>query len=341
MMPSSRCVFLWGPLLIALSTASLAQSSGDFNSQIRQGEDALLTGQADAALSAGGAAVRDAPDRWDGYALTGRALLALKRYEQAADELSSAIERAPAAEQPALRKLRRETLLAETGAPAPAAPPVASAPVAPPTPPVPPPPSAPAVAAAPAAPAPAAPVARRGRKSRSSLVIFSPDSEEATWTDSAGLMWARPWYYPASDVGPFSFTQAQAVCAGLKLQGEQDWRLPTVDEVQRVYQVSSKAFRFSTPKFDSDYGLNEAIKHDAWQVREFTVDGDQFDGNRLLIWSSTPGDQAGRHEAVYFGRAYSVDDDKKVGSALHGTMKRSPYHAYVLCVRNAPDQAPR
>lgn len=343
MKPSSRSVFLWGPLLAALTATSLAQSSGDFDAQIQQGDDALLTGQADAALSAGDAAVRDAPDRWDGYALSGRALLALKRYEQAADALSRAIERAPAAEQPALRKLRRETLLAETGAPAPPAPPVASAPVAPPTPPVPPaPPPAPAVAAAPTPPpAPAAPVARRGRKSKSPLVVFSPDSDQAAWTDSAGLMWARPWYYPANEVGPFDFTQAKAVCAGLRLLGQQDWRLPTAQEVQRIYLVSSRSFRLSTPKFDPDYGLNEAIKRDAWQVHEFTVDGDQFNGNRVLIWSSTPGDQPGRHEAVYFGHVYSVDDSKKVGSKLHGTVWRAPYHAYALCVRNAPDQASR
>jgi hypothetical protein len=365
-----RSSYLWAPLLVALATASLGQSSfgqasSDFDTQIRQGDAELQTGQADAALSAGDAAVRIAPDRWDGYALSGRALLALKRYEMAADALSRAIERAPGAEQPALRELRRECLLAEAGAPAsvPATAPVASAqqaapaPAAPPAPPVaeaPPapastpevatPPPAPAVAAAASAPAtaspaPAAPVvARRARKSKSPLVFFNPDSPEAAWTDSAGLMWARPWYYPGKEVGPFDFTQAKAVCTGLKLLGQQDWRLPTVEEVQRVYEVSSKAFRFSPPKFDPDYGLNEAIKHDAWPVHDFTVNGDTFNGNRVLIWSSTPGDQPGRHEAVYFGRAYSVDDDQKIGSALHGTMRRSPFHAYALCVRGAEDQ---
>lgn len=367
MMPSSRWKLLWAPLLVLLAATSLAQSSGDFEVQIRQGDAALQSGQDEVALSAGDAAVRIAPDRWDGYALSGRALLALRRYEMAADALSRAIERAPAVEQPALRELRRQCLLAEAGpasaAPAgPPVPPVASAPQYAPTPAAPsvptpppvaaapaptPPPPAPVVAAAPAAPATAAPaapapkVARRGRKSKSPLVFFNPDAPEAVWSDDAGLMWARPWYYPASDVGPFNFPQAQSVCANLKLLGQQDWRLPTVEEVQRVYMVSSKSFRFSPPKFDPDYGLNDALKHDAWRVREFTVDGDTFNGNRILIWSSTPGDKPGRHEAVYFGRAYSVDDDQKVGSALHGTMRRSPYHAYVLCVRNGQDQASR
>jgi hypothetical protein len=172
------------------------------------------------------------------------------------------------------------------------------------------------------------------------LVFFDADSAEAAWMDDKGLLWARPWYYPATDIGPFDFPQAQAVCAGLRLLG-QHWRLPTVEEVQRVYDVSSKAFRFSPPKFDPDYGLNDAIKHDAWRVSDFAVNGDTFNGNRILIWSSTPGDQPGRHEGVYFGHAYSVDDDAKVGSALHGTRRRSPYHAYALCVRDSGDQAPR
>lgn len=363
-------MYLWAPLLLALATASLAQSNDDFDAQLQQGDAALQRGLPDAALSAGDAAVRDNPDRWNGYALSGRALLELKRYEMAADALSRAIERAPAAEQPALRELRRQSLLAEAGGPAPgpvAAPLAQAAPVAPPplspqeaapaqpSPPAPvsaapqasspvsPPSVAPAVAAAPAAPAPApaARVARRGRKSQSSLGIFNSDSPEAVWTDSAGLMWARPWYYPQGDVGPFDYPQAQALCAGLKLAGQQGWRLPTVEEVKRIYAVSSRTFRFSAPKFDPDYGLNEAIKRDAWQVHEFTVDGDQFNGDRVLIWSSTPGDQAGRHQAVYFGRVYSADDNVKIGSKLHGTMRRSPYHAYALCVRNAPDQASR
>lgn len=354
----SRTALLCAPLLALLGTVSLAQSNGEFDAQILQGDTALQSGRADAALSFGDAAIRMSPDRWDGYALSGRALLALRRYESAADALSRAIERAPAAVQPELRLLRRDSLLAEAGQPsqAPAAPPVASAPAVAPTPPVapeppavaaeapPPPPAvppAPAVAAAPApappAAAPQAPatpvVARRGRRSRSPLQFYNPDSEDAAWTDSAGLMWARPWYYPSSEVGPFDFAEAKAVCAGLKLLGQQDWRLPTVEEVQRIYQVSSKAFRFSPPKFDPDYGLNEAMKHDAWRVRDFEVNGDSFNGNRVLIWSSTPGDRAGRHEAVYFGRAYSVDDNEKIGSSLHGTIRRSPFHAYALCVR--------
>lgn len=367
MKPIFRSLFGWAPCLVLVAAVSLAQSPSDFEAQLRAGDAALQAGRADAALSAGDAAVRLAPDRWDGYALSGRALLALKRYESAADALSKAIDRAPEGEQTELRDLRRQCLLEEAGvtpgapaaavagggaAPAPSAP-VASAPVppaapavqaaAPAAPAAPVPPAAPAVqaAASPAPPATPARVARRKRKSKAPLLLFDPNSPEAAWTDSTGLIWARPWYYPAKDLGPFDFPQAQAVCAGLELLGEHDWRLPTVQEVQRIYQVSSKMFRFSPPKFDPDYGLNEAMKHDAWRVPDFTVGGDTFDGNRVLIWSSTPGDQPGRHEAVYFGRAYSVDDDQKVGSSLHGTHRRSPFHAYALCVRDGGDDASR
>ena len=359
MKPFSRSLFGWAPFLALVAAASLAQSAGDFEAQLRAGDAALQSGRDDAALSAGDAAVRLAPERWDGYALSGRALLALKRYESAADALSKAIDRAPEGEQSELRDLRRQCLLEESGV-TPGAPAAAVAgggaaavpsapavqPPAPPAPPAvqaaapaPPPPAAVQEAAPPAAPPPPTRVARRKRKSRGPLLLFDPNSPEAAWTDSTGLIWARPWYYPSKEIGPFDYPQAQAVCAGLTLLGEHDWRLPTVEEVQRIYQVSSKTFRFSPPKFDPDYGLNEAMKHDAWRVPDFIVGGDTFDGNRVLIWSSTPGDQEGRHQAVYFGRAYSVDDDQKIGSSLHGTHRRSPFHAYALCVREDADDS--
>lgn len=330
-MISLRTPFTWAPLLLLFAAMSLAQT-GDVDAQLRAGESALQQGKAEAALAAGDAAVRMAPERWDGYALSGRALSALRRYEPAADALSEAIRRAPQAQQAQLRELRRECLVAESdsreGPAAPAPSSAASAaggvPAAAPAgiPPAPPPP----------------PVAHSRARSRGVVPLFSPDSPDAAWTDATGLMWARPWYYPASDSGPFDYPEAQALCAQLSLLGQRDWRLPTLQELQRVYAVSSRALRFSPPKFDPDYGLNDALKRDAWPVRDFTVQGDSFNGNRLLIWTSTPGDQTGRHEAVYFGRAYSVDDDQRIGIALHGTHRRMPFHAYALCVRSGQEE---
>ncbi len=63
-------------------------------------------------------AIKIGADRWEGYALMGSALMNLKRYEDAADALSKAIERAPDSKQPSLRDLRRRCLLAESGYPA-------------------------------------------------------------------------------------------------------------------------------------------------------------------------------------------------------------------------------
>jgi hypothetical protein len=189
--------------------------------------------------------------------------------------------------------------------------------------------------AAPAAAPPSPPEAAPEPQRNAPYVLFSAASSEAAWTDAAGLTWARPWYYPTTESGPVNYSQASALCAGLSLLGAQDWRVPTVDEVKRVYLPSSRTFRYSWPKFDPNYGLREAIEHDAWRVHDFTVGTDSFVANRLLIWSSTPGEAPGEHEAVYFGVAYSVPDDKAVGSSFHGRGRRMPFHAYVLCVRPA------
>lgn len=350
-----RSLCLWAIMLLSIlgpyvggATQAVAQPSTDFDAQIQRGASALQASHNDAALSAGDAAIRMAPERWDGYALSGRALLAMKQFESAADALSKAIERAPAAQQPSLRELRREALVEESGAPTStlSSPPISGTgkPAGAPT-------SEVAAAAATAqsvlAQPPAAgvaasinpPTARPKRGSKGALTLFSPNSPEAAWTDSSGLLWARPWYFPATDVGPFNYAQAKAVCAGLQLLGFQDWRLPTLEELEHVYLPSRKTFRTSPPKFDDDYGLYQAIKHDAWQLRDFTVGGDTFNANRLLIWSSTAGDAPGQHKAVYFGRAYSVDDDQRVGGVLPGTSRRNPFHAYALCARDAAAQA--
>jgi tol-pal system protein YbgF len=78
----------------------------------------LQAGSAEQAVSSGRSAIKMSAGRWEGYALAGGALMNLKRYEEAADTLSKAIERAPEAKQPALRDLRRQCLLAESGSPA-------------------------------------------------------------------------------------------------------------------------------------------------------------------------------------------------------------------------------
>jgi tetratricopeptide repeat protein len=87
----------------------------------------LQAGTADQALAAGEQAIKMDAGRWEGYALAGGALMNLKRYEEAADRLSSAIEHAPQDKQSGLRELRRQCFAAESGSlPKPQAPPAPS-----------------------------------------------------------------------------------------------------------------------------------------------------------------------------------------------------------------------
>lgn len=275
----------------------LAQAAPDFDTQIQQGSAELQAGSAARALESADAAIRINPDRWDGYALAGRALLSLKRYEAAADAISQAIERAPGAQQGTLRALRRQSLLAESPA---LAPPAAAQTDR---------------AAAPRAESPPAP----GR--------------EAVWTDpDTRLIWARPGYYPPEAQGPWDYREAASFCASLRLLGYSSWRLPTADELRKVYRVSSKGWRWSSPQFSPGYGI------DGWKLADFTVAGDTFNGNRILMWSSTPGNQAGRHQGVYFGRPYSVADGLRAGVSLGEEKWRNPFQGYALCVRTEAAQ---
>jgi formylglycine-generating enzyme required for sulfatase activity len=54
------------------------------------------------------------------------------------------------------------------------------------------------------------------------------------WTDPAtGLMWTK------QDSGSgVSWDQAKAYCSNLRLGGFSDWRLPTIDELQGIYDPS-------------------------------------------------------------------------------------------------------
>jgi tol-pal system protein YbgF len=105
-------------LVCTLVSRSIAQPSSSYEVAIQQGRAQLEAGRADQAAASGDAAIKMNADGWEGYALSGGALMNLKRYEEGADTLSKAIERAPAEKQPALRDLRRQCLLAESGPPA-------------------------------------------------------------------------------------------------------------------------------------------------------------------------------------------------------------------------------
>jgi hypothetical protein len=100
-------------LSLAMGAAHAAESlASGYDALIQQGKAQLQAGSAEQATTSGKAAIKMSTERWEAYALVGGALMNLKRFEQAADELSKAIERAPADKQPGLRDLRRQCLQA-------------------------------------------------------------------------------------------------------------------------------------------------------------------------------------------------------------------------------------
>lgn len=113
-----------GILVIALcaclgSAGIHGQSNADYDRLVQRGKTQLQSGNNDAALGSANAAIKVNADRWEAYTVAGGALINLKRYEDAADDFSHAIEHAPEAKQAALRDLRKQCLLAEAGATAP------------------------------------------------------------------------------------------------------------------------------------------------------------------------------------------------------------------------------
>jgi hypothetical protein len=105
---------------VFLAVNAFAQAPSEYDALVQKGKTQLQGGSAELALATGSAAIQKDPDRWEAYALTGGALMNLKHYEDAADKLSQAIPRAPEGKQGALRDLRRQCFVAESGsAPAP------------------------------------------------------------------------------------------------------------------------------------------------------------------------------------------------------------------------------
>jgi hypothetical protein len=112
----SGLMVLWIGIVVIVS-CGLAQTVSDYDALVQKGKAQLQAGTADLALASAEGAIKLNADRWEAYALAGGALMNLKRYEEAADRITKAIERAPDAKQTALRDLRRQCLLAESGLP--------------------------------------------------------------------------------------------------------------------------------------------------------------------------------------------------------------------------------
>ncbi|HEY6618947.1 MAG TPA: DUF1566 domain-containing protein [Steroidobacteraceae bacterium] len=297
---------------------------------IQQSKSQLEAGSAEQAVTSGRAAIKLSKERWEGYALVGGALMNLTRYEAAADTLSEAIKRAPEPKQPALRDLRRQCLLAESGSPA-----VANAPL-------------PATTTSQAeivlwksiensssfsefqaylntypngAFAPLAQLrlaeaqSRLQRKTQEENLQADQEQQKLnriyTWTDSStGLMWQkfdaefafRDKRYDTffSDEDPYqnkSFSggkhSAQRTCANLRVVGYSDWRVPTAEELLNVIR----------PNANGKLNLNESIL------------GPYYIGQ--WFWTSSPGNKDQSHILMNsHGKTRNIKDDTSFGFAL-------------------------
>jgi tetratricopeptide (TPR) repeat protein len=313
--------------LIAGASYPNAYAAPSYEAFIEQGRAQLQAGRLDQALNSGEAAVKLKADRWEGYALVGSALLNLKRYEDAADALSKAIDRAPEPKQPTLRDQRRQCLLAESGYPA-----AVNT-------------SVPATAGQtdtshadtsqaeivlwksienshdPAVfqsylaqyPNGAFVALARGHlaDAKTQVDVERQRLEAAlTWTDPAtGLMWAR--YSRPSEYAHANFKRAMDHCAALRLLGHADWRLPTADEFMRIYHFTADT---ATVRLDGALATNEEILR------------------YLGFWTATPGDKDGEHVLVFEGKPVSSrnsDGTGRVGGWLGG----HDWDGAIVCVR--------
>jgi len=304
--------------LIANASHSGAQSEPGYDVLIQQGNAQLQAGSTDQALTSGEAAIKIRADRWEGYALAGSALMNLKRYEDSADALSKAIERAPDSNQPALRDLRRQCLIAESGYPS-----VANS-------------SASGTtrqteivlwksienshnAADFQSYLDQYPNGAFAVPARSHLTAAKTQFEDdrqhlvakLTWTDpTTGLMWAK--YSRHAEYARANFTRATGYCAALRSLGYTDWRLPTAVEFMRIYHFAADSARV---QLDGGLASNEEIL--------------RF----LGFWTSTRGDKEGEHILAFEGKSVSSrnnDGDGRVGGWFAG----HPWNGAIVCVRD-------
>jgi tetratricopeptide (TPR) repeat protein len=307
-----------GLALVASAAYPAAHPGPGYDAFIKEGNALLQAGSADQALNTGEAAIRIGADRWEGYALAGTALMNLKRYEDAADALSKAIDRAPESKQPALRDLRRQCLLAESGYPAMAD------------------------TGAPAMTGQAEIVLWKSIENSHNTNDFQnyldqypngafvelarrhlADSKtqlenerkrlvaKLTWTDPAtGLMWAR--YSRPSEYAHADFTRAADYCAALRSLGYADWRLPTVVEFMRIYHFAADS---ATVQFDGELAANNDILR------------------YLGFWTSTSGDKDGEHVLVFEGKPVSTRNNDGAGRA-GGWFAGHPWNGAIVCVRH-------
>lgn len=128
-----------------------------------------------------------------------------------------------------------------------------------------------------------------------------------TWTDpDTGLMWSRE--DNGSDV---NWNQASEYCSKLKLAGFSNWRLPTIEELQGIYDPNVNI------KSEFDYGV--VTTH--------------VKGNLKLTgwyWSSSLGDNPGRWQTAWTYIFHHGPEEQPKLYILDWT-----YTFRALCVRNS------
>ena len=260
--------------LIASASHSGVQSEAGYDTSIELGNAQLQAGSNDQALRSGEMAITIRAERWEGYALMGSALMNLKRYEDAADALSKAIDRAPESKQPALRDMRRRSLLAESGYPAAAN---------------------------------SSPPDTTGSRLTAANAQREDEREhlvaKLSWTDPAtGLMWAR--YGRHAEYAHATFTRASRYCAALRSLEYTDWRLPTARELTGIYHLAADS---AAVHFEGGLAPNEEILRflGFWT----STSGDQK-GEHVLLFEGKPvsardDDGEGRVGGWFAGHSWS------------------------------------
>jgi Flp pilus assembly protein TadD len=81
--------------LMTFGVYAKSQTASDYDTLVQKGKTQLQAGSADLALASSEAAIKLDANRWEAYGLAGGALMNIKRYEEAEDSLSRALDRAP------------------------------------------------------------------------------------------------------------------------------------------------------------------------------------------------------------------------------------------------------
>jgi hypothetical protein len=143
-------------------------------------------------------------------------------------------------------------------------------------------------------------------------------AQHPTWTDpSTGLMWA------GKDNGSDVFRgQAGNYCQNLTLGGYSGWRLPTIDELQGIYD----------PSIDSGVGHFQGIGTTIVFEVTYHVKGNLNLSGGGWLWSSSPGEVPGTAWCLLFSSepGYASSSAKRMFPPPD-----NPYLKRALCVRRS------